>query len=105
MGAHLNLFHLSEALKEGPPAEKDISSLQFMFYGGSGVTFDRAKYFTKCFPNSVVVNGYGQTVCWSGVFGFSVNDIEELRKKPHSLGKPITGCCYKVNQNIKRQFC
>ncbi|KAG5893667.1 hypothetical protein JTB14_028821 [Gonioctena quinquepunctata] len=82
------------------PKNTDASSLEYLMTGTCSVSEKLMKDLKEALPNTVVVQGYGQTETAGLITNFDVSKPEELEfqnKKPASCGKIIGGIKWKVS--------
>lgn len=73
----------------------------FVIVGGR-ITGDQIMALRKLLPNTVVFQKYGFTEVAGSVLGYTEEDFKFIQSKPNSIGRPLEGCCAKVNINKKR---
>ncbi|GLV33980.1 uncharacterized protein CBL_11137 [Carabus blaptoides fortunei] len=75
----------------------DTSSLACVIVGGGPVGAEQMNKLRRLLPHSVVNNMFGMTEAAGLVTMFNqVTELDLLRAKPTSSGRPVPGICYKI---------
>lgn len=85
--------------KHGRPKEADTSTLYCFEYAGCIITDEQNLHIQRCLPETLVLNGYGQTEAVGFVLTFNPTNQKHLKlleRYPNSAGKPVSGYSYKV---------